>query len=54
MRIADKIAHDYLSKEFSIDAIIGKYRTKQRDSDDILKIIKVARWEHYKKTGEKI
>jgi hypothetical protein len=38
----------------STDFIIAKYISRKTDSDDILSIIRMIKWTHWKKTGERI
>jgi len=54
MKKSDCIAKDYKSGEFSIDAIVGRHIGKGFDKDDVLKVIRDTRWDHYKKTGVKL
>jgi len=38
----------------SADFIVAKYLSKKTDSEDILNIIRMIKWTHWKKTGERI
>ena len=51
---AGRIAEDYKSGKFSIDALVGKHLSKAFTKDKILAVIRDTRWSHYKETSVKL
>ena len=51
--LQNKIENDIMNGK-STDYIVGKYLTRKTNSDDILKIVRTIKWNHYKKTGIKL
>ena len=51
--LQNKIENDIMNGK-STDYIVSKYLTRKTNSDDILKIVRAIKWNHYKKTGIKL